>query len=230
MTSHSEAFELYQDALADYKSESLQTAVEKLQTALELDGGLEDAYEALSVILYDLKKYDEAIQWIKKWILVNPNSVMSHTNLSRCYVAKDMILEAEQEQAEARRLGWKEELQNSGGKVSEINHEAQIQKFKQVIEYDPKDVLGYYSLGNAYWEAGKKRDASDAYEKAVDVDPSHSSSYLGLGIALVALGDLEKAKKIFTRGIITANQNGDLVPLKKMEAHLRGIEKKKQGN
>ena len=103
---------LYHEALVDYRENRLDEAAQKLSEIVEQSPSFEDAFEALSVILYNQKKYDPAIALIKKWIGLNPDSVMAHTNLSRCYVAKEMILEAEHEQAEARRLTWKAELKS----------------------------------------------------------------------------------------------------------------------
>ncbi len=215
---------LYNEALADFRQNQLDLAVQKLSQVLSLDPSFDDAYEALSVILYNQKKYDDAIRWLKKWIVLNPDSIMAHTNLSRCYVAKEMILEAEKEQAEARRLTWKAELKSKKQQMPSINYEQQIERFKQVIALDPKDVLGYFSLGTAYLDSGNARDSADIFEKAVDVDPKHSSSFLGFGLALEQLADREKAKQIYAKGIRVAEEAGDIIPLRKMESRLRILE------
>ncbi len=215
---------LYNEALADFRQNQLDLAVQKLSQVLALDPSFDDAYEALSVILYNQKKYDDAIGWLKKWMALNPDSIMAHTNLSRCYVAKEMIPEAEKEQAEARRLTWKAELKSKKQQMPTINYEQQIERFKQVIALDPKDVLGYFSLATAYLDSGNPRDAADIFEKAVKVEPKHSSSYLGFGLALEQLGDREKAKQIYVQGIRVADEAGDIIPLRKMESRLRILE------
>jgi tetratricopeptide (TPR) repeat protein len=214
--------DLYHEALTDYRENRLEEAAQKLGRIIE-ESPFEDAYEALSVILYNQKKYDPAIALIRKWIAANPDSIMAHTNLSRCYVAKGMILEAEHEQAEARRLTWKADLKAKKKEMPKIDYEEQIGRFKEVIELDPADVLGYFSLGNAYLDSGRKREAMETFEKAVEVDPSHSSSYLGFGMSLEALGDFEKAKKIYGRGIKAAEARGDMMTQKKMESRLRAL-------
>ncbi|MDP3919549.1 MAG: tetratricopeptide repeat protein [Candidatus Omnitrophota bacterium] len=215
---------LYQEALEDFRHDRNAAAIEKLNRVIAAHPAFEDAHEALSVILYNQKKYDEAITCTKKWVKLNPNCIMAHTNLSRCYVAKEMILEAEDEQNEARRLTWKSELKSKQAEMPKVDHAERIERFKQVIEIDPADVLGYYSLGTAYFESGKKREAMDTFEKAIEVDAKHTSSYLGLGMALEAFGDKAKARKIYERGIQVATENGDMMPQKKMEALLKRME------
>ena len=214
---------LYHEALQDYKNHLPDQAIQKLSQVLDADPSFEDGYEAFSVILYNEKRYDDAMAVLKKWIAVNPDAVMAHTNLSRCYVAKGMILEAEKEQAEARRLTWKAELKAKKREMPAVDYEEQISRFKQVIELDPADVLGYFSLGNAYLDAGKKREAVDTFEKAVEVDPKHSASYYGLGLALEAIGDLKKAKQIYDAGIKVAEGQGDIMTARKMQSRLRAL-------
>ena len=196
---------------------------DKLEKVLHEHPSFEDAYEALSVILYNQKEYDRAIKLLQKWISVSPKTIMAHTNLSRCYVAKEMIEEAEQAQAEARRLTWMAELKEKKEAMPKVDYGEKIEKYKKIIEFDPEDVLGYFSLGTTYIAAGKKREALDTLEKAIEVDPDHSSSYLALGQVLEELGDKNKARAIYERGIQVADKKGDMVPMKKMDARLRAL-------
>jgi tetratricopeptide (TPR) repeat protein len=221
-----EAPPLYHEALSDYRENRLNDAADKLAHVIEEFPAFEDAYEALSVIFYNLKRYDEAIDLLTRWRKVNPDSVMCHTNLSRCYVAKGMIAEAEREQAEARRLTWKAELKAKKIEMPKVDYAEQIARFKEVIELDPEDVLGYFSLGNAYLDSGMKREAMDTFRKAVEVNSRHSASYLGLGSALEELQDYAKAKETLEKGIRVAEAQGDVMTQRKMEARLRSIEGK----
>ena len=215
--------EQYHNALTDYREGRVPQAVEKLRAVLLLDKRFEDAYEALAVILYNQKEYDAAIHVLKQWVAVNPDSIMAHTNLSRCYVAKEMIAEAEHEQAEARRLTWKAQLKEKKQALPQEDYPAKIEKYKKIIEFDPADVLGYFSLGSVYLECGKKREAMDTFQKAIEVNPGHTSSYVGLGQALESLGDIARAVQIYEKGIRVADKNGDMMPQKKMETRLRAL-------
>ncbi|MSR76679.1 MAG: tetratricopeptide repeat protein [Candidatus Omnitrophica bacterium] len=219
-----QAANLYESALSDFSHQDYDSAISKLHATLEISPEFEDAHEALAVILYHQKKYDDSVQAIQHWIRLNPHSIMARTNLSRCYVAKGMILEAEKEQAEARRLTWQAELKLKKQSAPPINPQELIERYKKVIALDPLDVLGYFSLGTTYMESGMKRDAADTFEKAVEINPKHSSSYLGFAQALTALGDNEKAKRIFRQGIRVSESQGDVMVQKKMEAHLKNLE------
>ena len=211
---------LYEEALELFRQEKIPDAVQKLESLLAQDPAFEDGYEALSVLYSRLARFDDAIETAKKWVRLNPLALMAHTNLSRFYMAKGMIAEAEHEQGEARRLGWIEELKQKKMAMPKVDPKAKIERFKKVIALDPNDVLGYYSLGEAYSENKMFREAVEIFMKGLAVDPRHTSSYLGLGSAYQALGEKEKAKEIFQKGTAIADAQGDLAPLKKMQARL----------
>lgn len=215
--------ELYDEALALFREEKRSDAIKKLETLLEKDPTFEDAYEALSVLYSQVNRLDEAIEMAKRWIRLNPLAMMAHTNLSRFYLQKGWIAEAEQEQGEARRLSWIKELKQKKMQMPKFDPQEKIERYKKVIEFDPHDVLGYYTLGGAYLEAGMPREAIETFRKGLEADPKHSSSYLGLGTAYQAVGENELAKEIFQKGIAVAEELGDVMPQRKMEARLRQI-------
>ncbi len=218
--------DLYKDALEDFAHDQTYDATEKLKKVIELDPRHEDAYEALSVIYYNSKRYDEAITTLKKWVSVNPHVMMAHTNLSRCYVAKDMIAEAEREQAIAQEIAWKLELKDKKQSLPVIDYEAKIEQYQEIIKLDPKDVLGYFSLGKTYLDKKDYANGVKIFQQAIEVNPMHSSSYMYLGNGLEELGQKDAAIAIYEKGIEVSRMLGDMMPEKKMEARLRGLKRK----
>lgn len=215
---------LFKQALLDYKNNLTDSAVNKLSEAIKSDATFEDGYEALAVILINQEKIDAAVDVIKSWLKINPNAVMAYTNLSRCLMRQGHIQAAEEAQAKAATLGWR---QAAGLKPSaepaQFDYMEKIERFKKVIELDPADVLGYFSLGNAYLDAYKKDLARETFEKAIQVDAEHSSSYFGLGQAWEALGNKAKAAEVYKLGITVADKKGDMMTQRKMEARLRAL-------
>lgn len=230
-----ETHTLYQNAIELFRKGELQEAIVQLEEALRLDWDFPDALEALGVLYSKVDRLDDAIEAMKRLAKISPNHVMAHANLSRFYVQKGMILEAEQEQAEARRLSWKAELKaerSVSSKAAERSSEAdaedekrdlesRISRYQKVIQLDPKDVLGYFSLGTAYLEGKRLEEARKAFEQAIQVDPQHSPSYFNLGVTLESLKEPSKAVEVYRKGIKVAEDRGDIIPLRKMEARLR---------
>jgi len=69
------------------------------EKAINADHSFEAAYSALSETLNRMGKIDEAIPIVQKWIEINKYDPLAHTALSRLYVQKGMIEEAEKEMA-----------------------------------------------------------------------------------------------------------------------------------
>ena len=217
----------FEEALRLFKKDKIGEAIQKLESLQAEHPSFEDAFEALAILYEREKRLEDAIATCKKWIRLNPHSIMAHANLSRFYAGKGLIAEAEHEQGEARRLGWIQELKQKKMAMPKVDPQEKIERFKKVITLDPNDVLGYYSLGDAYLENKMIREAREAFEKAVAVDPNHSSSYLGLGTVYQSLGELEKAKDVFEKGVRVADERGDMMTMKKMQARLAQLKNEK---
>ena len=80
------------------------------EQALTIDDKFEAAYSALAESYNREGLVDKAIPIVKKWIEINPRDAIAHTALSRLYVQKGMIAEAEEEMAISNQLSQ----ENSG--------------------------------------------------------------------------------------------------------------------
>ena len=234
-----EAERLYHESLSLFKSGQFQSAIAALEQSLTLNPGFLDALEALGVLYARFDRLDDAIRSMEQLKKLAPNHIMARTNLSRFYAQKGMILEAEQEQAEARRLIWKAELQSQKKEsmasakspeeeASDRKREAEdrIKRYQKVIELDSSDVLGYFSLGTAYLDSGDLIAAEKAFEQAVLVDENHSPSYFQLGVTLESLKKCARAIEVYEKGIQVADRRGDMIPFKKMSARLNALKSK----
>ncbi len=220
------AQEYYKQGLNASAHDRWEEATRLLNEAIKEDKTLLDAYEVLSVVYERQERLDEAIDITKQLIALDSEHVMGHANLSRFYQQKGMIFEAEEEQAEAQRLSASEGgnlSEEEAKKVKEI--EGKIERYRQVIELDPKDILGYFTLGSALLEAKRFREAVQILSQGMMVDSNHSSTYVVLGMSYESLGDTVRAKTTYQMGIPIAKKQGDLIPLKKMETRLKNLSK-----
>jgi len=70
----------------------------------ELDPEFDLAYNALAESYNKLGDLDKAIEIAKKFVTISPKDPVAHTALSRLYVQKGMIAEAEEEMALSNQL------------------------------------------------------------------------------------------------------------------------------
>ncbi|KAA3612994.1 MAG: hypothetical protein D8M58_11830 [Calditrichaeota bacterium] len=98
--------ELLNSGFQHFAKREYDQAQEKFEKAIEIDDKFEAAYSALSESLNRKGEVDAAIIIVKKWIDINPKDALAHTALSRLYVQKGMIQEAEDEMAISNQLNF----------------------------------------------------------------------------------------------------------------------------
>lgn len=91
--------ELLNKGFQYFVERNYERAVYLFRKALEVDNNYEAAYGALSETLNRLNLIDEAIPVAQKWIEINIHDPLAHATLSRLYVQKGMLAEAEKEMA-----------------------------------------------------------------------------------------------------------------------------------
>lgn len=87
-----------------FSSQEFDKAIECFNEAIKLDPKFDTAYNALAEALNKSGRLDEAIEAAKKMVEISPNDPFSHTALSRLYVQKGMIEDAEREMAISHQL------------------------------------------------------------------------------------------------------------------------------
>lgn len=106
------AEELYDQGLTYFGEGQHADAVRVLTEALALDPDNAEIVRALAMTNFHMTHYDEAIKWGHRLTELLPDDVLARTSLSMAYMKKGLIKEAEHEGAQARILGWKEQLKN----------------------------------------------------------------------------------------------------------------------
>ncbi len=104
--------QLIDDATFEFTMGEHATALQKLDEALEQDPGNFDALLAKAEVHFDLRELDQAVQAGEKALAVNAEDVHLHTSLSRIWMEQGDKARAEHHGAQARMLGWKNELQS----------------------------------------------------------------------------------------------------------------------
>ncbi len=88
---------------------------------------------------------------------------------------------------------------------------ARIEQFKKMADADPDNELGHFSLGRAYLDAGRDADAIASFTRALEINKNLSKVYQLLAQTELKLGNREQAVDALTRGVIIADERGDLM-------------------
>lgn len=224
----SKALDLYYSASDDFRDDNLVSAENKFKLAIKLDPALADAYESLGVMLGRQERFQEAIELMKELSVVNPKSVLAHTNMSLYLMRLGKIEEAEEQKSLATVKSFqsfgdeakRKEQEELTKKQKQSEWEQRESMFRQVLEIDSEDTLANYGLGSIAVERGDWQAARSHLEKVIEQDPKYSVAYLALGKALKGLGLVTEAKAIWNEGIKVAAAKGDLMPANQMQQEL----------
>ena len=119
---------------------------------------------------------------------------------------------------------------------------SRIEQWEKMTREAPDD-MAWFSLGNAYRDAGRMEDAEKALGKAIDLNPGSSRAYqlraqvlMQLnptmsrayqlrGQVLIQLGREQEAGELLTRGYTIAAERGDVMPQRAMGSLLQKLGK-----
>lgn len=234
-TNEKKARELYEQALASFTSEKDDDKTSKaeslLREALMLNPALEDAYEALGVILSRKNKLDEAVSLMQTLSELNADSVMAHANLSVFYMQQGLIEKAEEEKAismsirmrMAAKEATRERQEEEEKKRQKEEAQGRMEMFAQVLEIDSEDLLANSGMGNCLVTLEQFEKALPYLKKAIEVKPTHTVAYVDLAKAFSGLKRKLEAAETLQKGIEVASKRGDMMPLKQMQLQLKEL-------
>jgi cytochrome c-type biogenesis protein CcmH/NrfG len=103
---------LIEDATFDYTMGENDTALEKLGRATRQAPDSFEAWHALAEIAFSLRRFDDALVAAQHAHALRPDDLFINTTLSRVWMEKGDKAMAEKFGAQAKILGWKDQLKN----------------------------------------------------------------------------------------------------------------------
>ncbi len=111
----SDVMALVEEATFDFTMGDCDVAVEKLKRAIEAKPDSFEAWHALAEVQFSERKFDEALEAAEQAHKLKPDDVHINTSLSRIWMEKGDKKQAEHFGAQARILGWKDQLKQGSG-------------------------------------------------------------------------------------------------------------------
>jgi Tfp pilus assembly protein PilF len=97
------------------------------------------------------------------------------------------------------------------------------QQLEEMLQEDPADSFLRYAVAMEYVSEGNDREALTHFATLLQADSSYIAGYHQSGLALVRLGQLDRAREILRHGIALAQQQGNLHSAEEMEGLLASI-------
>lgn len=112
MSEQQDTESIIEDATFDFAMGDADSAISKLKGALEVVPDSFEAWHALAEILYSSEAYEPALEAAENAHDLKPEDLLVNTSLSRIWLELGDKEKAEHFGAQARMLGWKEQIQN----------------------------------------------------------------------------------------------------------------------
>lgn len=102
------------------------------------------------------------------------------------------------------------------------NTQERIAQWEKMTREAPDD-MAFFSLGNAYRDAGRLQDADQALSRALELNPQMSRAYQLRAQVLIQLQQEEQAAAVLQTGYLVAAKRGDVMPQRAMESLLHKL-------
>ncbi|MEO0795838.1 MAG: hypothetical protein AAFX93_11775 [Verrucomicrobiota bacterium] len=103
--------ELVEEATFEYTMGENDAALSKLREAVGLDPDCFDAWHAMTEVYFSMREFHEALKAAEQAFRVDSKDIHINTSLSRIHMELGDKSTAEHFGAQARMLGWKQQLQ-----------------------------------------------------------------------------------------------------------------------
>lgn len=193
------AKEHFSKAMAQYKENHLDAALDELEAARKLAPEDDTILNWIGWIDLSQKKYSEARIPLEHAVKIRPGSVDAHLNLGNVYDGLKLYPEAIREFEIITRLRplSADAYYNLGSVYykMEKNSDA-VAAYRKATQLKPDDVYNWNGLGYVYQATGRYAEAMTAYERAMKLSPNRPESatfFLNYSLAALAAGGKSRA-------------------------------------
>ena len=85
-----------------------------------------------------------------------------------------------------------------------------IERFENMAAADPSNDMAHFSLGTAYFDAGKFAQAADSFQTCVGLNADMTRAMELGGSALMQAGQASEAETLLRRGFMQASSRGEM--------------------
>ncbi len=196
MTPH-EIIQKLEEAIVLYKQGDLDKAEVIYDSILAVDENNFYALNCLGCVKRSMKKFEEAISFLKKATQLQPSNPDACYNLGNAYKDATFWKEAINCYEISLSLAPRnpDTLLNLGNTLKECGRLGEaIENYQHAININPDYANAYLNLGNALKEQKALDEAIENYNKAIDLRPGFIDAHLNLGIVLQERGEFEASR------------------------------------
>jgi len=175
----------------DFKPDTLQSAREAIQRALELDRNLAPAYVTRAMIYSKTGEKALAQQDVERALMLDRGSAEAYAAQADVFSAEGRAAEVEpalQKAADLAPADWRWPLQMGLADLDRGNPKEAITHLQHAAELAPDSAWVQLDLGNAYLALDRFDEARQSLQRSIDLEPGFAA-YSTLGALLLLQGD-----------------------------------------
>ena len=141
-------------------------------------------------------RFDEAIEYYRKALQINPNFSDALNNLGNALAARGQSDEAIENYRKAIQINpnFSEALNNLGvALAAKGRFDEAIDNYRKAIQINPNDCDALDNLGVALAAKGRFDEAIENFRKAIRINPNRPETFFHLGMTLDQLGRTREA-------------------------------------
>lgn len=160
------------------------------------------AYLALAIILFHLKKFDDAEIAAETALAIDPHLSDAKQHLQSIQVFKQLQAQPAAESASSNRHLRLQQLCDEGAKYQSTGRHAEaIAAFQEALKIDATSFIPWYSLGLSYASVGRVQQAMECFQHVVQLNPDLALGQFALGKTLQDAGLAEAALACYDKAI-----------------------------
>src|SRR6185369_5587740 len=163
------------------KDKKFQDAALEFRSALQIDERMADAHWGLAQAYEGMQRFQEAFDEMKQTVELDANNLDARVKLGNYFVANS---------------------RQSSASVSEAERLAQ-----QILQKDPNHIEGHILMGSVLFAQGKRPEALQELNRAIELNPQRVESYLSLARFHASMNDRDSADATYKRAIGVANNS-----------------------
>ncbi|HET6277905.1 MAG TPA: tetratricopeptide repeat protein, partial [Candidatus Polarisedimenticolia bacterium] len=184
-----------------FGSGDLSRAEQAFRQALELQPTMKGCHFYLGNIAVKNEDYAKAVTEFEGELALSPNSDSVLLNLGSARAKAgdtDGALAAFQQAVQVNPDKSEAYMQMAGLYEQRGEKDKAEEMYQKVVSLDPKNAaLSFYNLGVHAWNENRGQEATQAFRKALELDPTYAASHRELARALMGLQDFPGALEHF---------------------------------
>ncbi len=181
----------------------LDDAIREMKEGLRINPNYAEGYNNLAAFYLNKKEYESAEKCLNMALKIRPCYGKAFFNRARIYLEQG---KNDQALADLKNACTRADLDNNFGfsvygkfALDHRYFDDAIFAFSKLIELEPKNIEGYFNLGNAYHMSGKYEIAIKCYEQSLALAPGDMRCMVNIAETYVKLNDLNNALLYFEK-------------------------------